>query len=267
MAGPLRKGLPFAHACLQSFRDGIVSLTNLVSSDIERTLITRTDLFGTISLQADLRDFAVGSSNLTSLCNLARDGVTIHSLENLHSKVYTFDDTSALVTSANATFSGMYRNLECGLGTDDKEVVRQLSRSLLSGFGADPPRRIRTAQLNALHEPLKAINASWSDTGPAAGVTEVKAAFSILDGDAFPEKFRGWLRLTMRGVMTMPENGFRLRDLAAVCGSMAAKEYPRNRHVEAKLRQQLQILRNLGIVRFVHPGSYKRTMAITRRSS
>ena len=243
--------------CSPFVNDGIVSLTNLVSSDIERTLITRTDL----------RDFAVGSSNLTSLCNLARDGVTIHSLGNLHSKVYIFDDTSALVTSANATFSGMYRNLECGLGTYDEEVVRQIARSLLSGFGAEsPPRRMRAAQLDALHEPLKAINASWSDTGRVAGVTEVKATFSISDSDVFPERFKGWLRLTMRGVMAMPENGFRLRDLAAVCGPMATKEYPRNRHVEAKLRQQLQILRNLGIVRFVHPGSYKRTMATTRRS-
>ena len=92
--------------------NGFIQLTDLVPRDVSRTLVTRTDM----------RDFALGASNLETLCTLARDGVTVRSLSDLHAKIYIFDDTSALVTSANATYSGMYSNWECGLGTSDSKL-------------------------------------------------------------------------------------------------------------------------------------------------
>lgn len=112
--------------------NAIIGLTKEASQDVSRILVTKTDL----------RDFAIGASNLDSLCALARDGVAIHSLTNLHAKIYVFDDSSALVTSANATYGGMYRNLECGLGTNDSRVAGRLAESLLSGLGSSkPPQR------------------------------------------------------------------------------------------------------------------------------
>ena len=65
--------------------DAIIELTDMVSKEVSRTLVTRTDL----------RDFAVGSSNLDTLCALAKDGVTVRSLSGIHAKVYVFDDSSA----------------------------------------------------------------------------------------------------------------------------------------------------------------------------
>ena len=234
--------------------DGLVNLTDLVSKEVSRTLVTRTDL----------RDFALGASNLDTLCNLARDGTAIHSLSNFHAKIYIFDYNSALVTSANATFSGMYRNFECGLATEDKRVVKQLAKSLLSGLGADnPPRKMKFEELESLYVPLKAIKASLPKPPgivPIDNLSAVEATFSISDNEMLLEGFRGWLRLTLRGVLAMPESGFRLRDLVNECGHVAAREYPKNQHVEAKLRQQLQRLRGLGIVEFVSPGQYRRTM-------
>ena len=235
--------------------DAIVGLTNLVPATASRTLVTRTDL----------RDFALGASNLDTLCNLARDGTTVRSLSNLHAKIYIFDGSSALVTSANATFAGMYRNFECGLATEDEQVVEGLANSLLKGFGAErPPYRVGVSELESLHVVLRAVKMtlprpsgiSSRDNAPA-----VEAAFSIADTEMLLEGFRGWLRLTLRGVLAMPESGFRLRDLVDECRSAAAREYPRNRNVEAKLRQQLQVLRDRGIVEFVSPGNYRRTMS------
>ncbi len=235
--------------------DGIINLTDLVSKDMSRMLVTRTDL----------RDFALGASNLDTLCNLANDGIVIHSLSNFHAKIYIFDHSSALVTSANATFSGMYRNFECGLATEDKQLVKQLAKSLLSGLGADrPPHKMTLKELESLYLPLKSIKTSLpkpSGIVPIDNVSAVEATFSISDTDMLLNGFRGWLKLTLRGVLAMPESGFQLRDLVNECGSVAAKEYPENQHVEAKLRQQLQRLRDLGIVEFVSPGQYRRTMS------
>lgn len=236
--------------------DGIISLTDRLPSDVPCSLLTR----------ADLRNFALGSSNLHSLCALARGGVTVHHLDGLHAKVYVFDDTSALVTSANATLSGMSRNWECGLATSDRGVVAQLADSLLAGFGADsPPRRLWASELERLHVPVNAMKASLPKAPVAAGqpsddALPPKVTFSVDDPEVLLEGFTGWKRLTLRGVLAMPADGFSIQDLFRVCAPMAAEEYPKNRHVEAKLRQQLQVLRGHGLVEFVRPGWYRYTL-------
>ena len=96
--------------CSPYVNNGIIGLTNHIPKNVSQALITKTDL----------RDFAVGASNLDTLCTLAHDGMVIRSLNNLHAKMYIFDETAALITSANATYSGLNLNLECGIGMHDK---------------------------------------------------------------------------------------------------------------------------------------------------
>ena len=230
--------------------NGVLKLTDMVSGRVTRTLVTRTDL----------RDFALGSSSLGTLCTLAGQGVAVHSLHGLHAKMYIFDDTSALVTSANATNSGMWRNLECGLGTGDRQVVRDLAESLLGGFGAEePPCEMSHDELNALYAPLETIRATLPKF-PRVADPLANARFSIFDKKAFLNGYTGWQRLTLEGVLAMPRRGFQLDDLLRVCEPMVTAQYPENGHVRAKLRQQLQMLRDLGIVEFMGGGRYRFTM-------
>ena len=174
--------------------DAIIDLTEMVSKEVARTLVTRTDL----------RDFAVGSSNLDTLCALVKDGVAVHSLSDLHAKMYVFDDSSALVTSANATVSGMWRNLECGLGTEDNAVVNELASSLMSGLGTGvSPQEMDRGELEALYVPLEAIKVSMprplrtSAKRPSEPAPE--ATFSVVDSERLLKGFKGWKRLTFRG--------------------------------------------------------------------
>ena len=233
--------------------DGIRRLTDMVSGDVARTLITRTDL----------RDFALGSSSLSTLCTLAGQGVAVHSLHRLHAKMYIFDDTSALVTSANATNSGMLRNLECGLGTGDSQVVQGLAKSLLGGFGAEePPCEMSHDELNALYAPLETIRATLPKLPqiPQKVDSPVEATFSISDKETLLNGFAGWRRLTLKGVLSMPMEGFHMNDLLKVCEPLAAVQYPGNSFVRPQLRKQLQSLRDLGIVEFMGGGHYRFTM-------
>ena len=237
--------------------DAIIELTDMVSKEVSRTLVTRTDL----------RDFAIGSSNLDTLCALAKEGMTVRSLSGLHAKMYVFDDSSALVTSANATVSGMRRNLECGLGTEDRGVIKELACSLMSGLGTgEPPQEMNLEELEGLYAPLEEIKVSM----PRFPLSSVKTpdeyakepTFSIGDKEKLLEGFAGWKRLTLEGVLSMSDNDFELDDLYRVCEPSAAKRYPDNHNVRPKLRQQLQLLRNIGIVEFVTPGNYRRTVIL-----
>ena len=234
--------------------DGITRLTDMVPRDVQRVVVTRTDL----------RDFASGSSKLATLCTLARGGTNVYSLGALHAKMYIFDDTSALVTSANATTSGMWRNLECGLSTNDSVLVTELAKRLLTGLGTDgPPNKMGLKDLERLYAPLEVIRATLPKPPTLPSSEDESAAeirYSISDPETLLKGFTGWRRLTLEGVLAMPEGEFRLSDLVAVCAPVAARRYPRNRHVPDKLRQQLQRLRDVGIVDFVSPGQYRRAM-------
>lgn len=235
---------------------GLKQVMNLINEDVPRTLVTRTDL----------RDFAVGASNLLTLCSLSREGVDVRTLSDIHAKVYVVDDSVALVTSANATFSGLHRNRECGLATRNPLMARRLAESVLSGFGAErPPRRMSLKDLEGLHDSLESVKV----TMPALTKFEHQrdsdsfgeAEFKITDMTKLLQGFSGWPRLTLRGVLQMLDSFFRMDDIFEACASDAAKEYPKNRHVHAKLRQQLQNLREHGIVEFVdNRGRYKRLL-------
>ncbi|MCE2501843.1 MAG: hypothetical protein J4G13_13420 [Dehalococcoidia bacterium] len=237
--------------------DAVVNLTDLSSSGVAKIIVTKTDL----------RDFRVGASNLDSLRTLAQKGAKVRSLHNLHAKVYVFDETTALVTSANATFGGMRRNWECGLAIEDRQSVSHLANLVLSGFGSDaPPRAISFAELNRFRATLPLIDVSIptlpADDFPADEPPTLEAVFSVPDKEQLLDQFTGWLQLTLRGVLEMPESGFGMQQLFAICQPVAAVEYPDNHNVEAKLRQQLQFLRDRGFVEFISPGQgrYRFTM-------
>ena len=233
----------------------VIGITNLAPAGVTCRLVTRTDL----------RDFAAGSSSLEALCTLARNGVVVSSLGNLHAKMYIFDDVCALMTSANATNSGMHRNLECGLATRNAAVVARLCSVLLRGFESEIPRVMTVPALETLRLALPSTRASMPVHSPASAPVDAEPKFSVIDPDGLLSGFRGWTKLTLRGVMSLPEGDFRLDGLARVCEPLAVQQYPKNRHVHAKLRQQLQILRNHGVIQFVNnQGVYRRTMSEQR---
>ena len=233
--------------------DGILQLTDLVPKGASRTLVTRTDL----------RDFAMGASSLDTLCSLSKEGVSIRSLHRLHAKIYVFDHSAALVTSANATRAGMWRNFECGLGITDSVTVSTLAKSLLNGFGTrEEVDEVGLKELLGMYRNLESIKVTVTPH-PKRGDDDLppsKPTFSIPDKQALLKGFTGWRRLTLEGVLEMPEAGFKMDELMQVCGPKAAMKYPKNRFVPEKLRQQLQLLRNRGLVEFVSPGIYRRTM-------
>lgn len=67
---------------------------------------------------------------------------------------------------------------------------------------------------------------------------------------------RGWLADVLRCVEQLYST-FTLENVYSFEAKLAAN-HPNNRNVRAKIRQQLQLLRDLGFVEFVTPGTYRR---------
>lgn len=67
----------------------------------------------------NLNDFLSGVSSLKALKRLVSRNVKIKGIKDLHSKVYIFDQTSVIITSANFTNGGFFNNYEFGVRSND----------------------------------------------------------------------------------------------------------------------------------------------------
>ncbi len=73
---------------------------------------------------------------------------------------------------------------------------------------------------------------------------------------------RGWTLDVLNIVQSLGKDEFSLADVYQHADALA-RLHPANRHVRDKIRQQLQCLRDLGLVEFVAPGRYR---VVTRAS-
>jgi DpnI-like restriction endonuclease/phospholipase D-like protein len=209
-----------------------------------------------------LGDFASNASDLNALCALAERSGGIFSLSSLHAKVYVVDKKSALITSANATFSGMYRNRECGVEIKNRAVINTLHGLIESGFGSSPrPQLWSRDDLEELRKPVEALRAALSRVTTlreAAIEAPPRVRLQRRQLTRLVESFSGWLQLTMEGISRIPSDTFTMNEVFAACAPLAAFRFPENRHVREKLRQQMQRLRDLGLVLFLGGGRYER---------
>lgn len=77
----------------------------------------------------------------------------------------------------------------------------------------------------------------------------------FLSLEKFSAEQRGWATLTLSIIRSLGAPNFSLSDLYDREPQFAAT-YPENRHIRAKIRQQLQVLRDLGVVAFKGRGFY-----------
>jgi len=215
----------------------------------------------TVLTRTTLPEFAARSSDIDAVIKLAKLAGGVLSLNSLHAKAYIVDDRRALITSANATHSGMHRNWECGYQIRDNKKVRALRQLLLRGFGSKPRPQLWTVDdLTEIREPIERLRAalprltllSSADLG-----TPLRLELSRKEYLRFIQGFSGWLQLTLDGISRIRSETFSMSDVFANCSPLARERFPNNYHVREKLRQQMQRLRDLGIVLFVGRGLYK----------
>jgi type II restriction enzyme len=77
---------------------------------------------------------------------------------------------------------------------------------------------------------------------------------SFMKKATLPE--RGWIIDVLNAVHSLEQKRFSLPDVYAL-ESQLAKKHPKNYHIKDKIRQQLQFLRNRGILKFEGKGTYK----------
>ncbi|MBV8176927.1 MAG: hypothetical protein JO151_20520 [Verrucomicrobia bacterium] len=94
------------------------------------------------------------------------------------------------------------------------------------------------------------------EKGIAYPKTEVRRKFKrFLPLEDLSTEQRGWTTLTLAQIRALKVSRFSLSDLYMREEQFAAV-FPMNRHIRAKIRQQLQVLRDLGVLSFQGGGYY-----------
>ncbi|MBP9891903.1 MAG: hypothetical protein KBG84_08340 [Planctomycetes bacterium] len=231
---------------------GFVKLCRDLPAGGERFLLTRTKVM----------DFARKSSDLGSLVEMAGSGFSVFSNPAIHAKIYVVDRRTALVTSANATHAGLWRNLEAGIATDDPASVKTLANCVTDAFGKRKECTEWTAdKLSALSPIVETIRKRLPTIDVVVPDTTTTTESDSIDTNTAVEistQLTGWKRLVWECVLSLKREEFDLADIYAASIPRAKLDYPAQKDPEAGIRRELQALRNLGLIEFVdNKGHYR----------
>jgi len=212
-----------------------------------------------------LNSFYRNSSDLMALKSFIENRIDVRNYPALHAKTYIFDSQRAIITSANLTLGGLQNNYECGVLIHDANTAATLKSTFLQIFSDEEKASSVTEEILSTTEDILAkvpkekrikFEKSERDLFPAA---EYEPQDDLYDGgiQTIANTLSGWRLDTFNVVSNIPANIFKLEQVYAYKEHLQ-ELHPENRNVEAKIRQQLQELRDLGLMEFVDRGVYRK---------
>jgi phosphatidylserine/phosphatidylglycerophosphate/cardiolipin synthase-like enzyme len=94
-----------------------------IKSGVLKRLLDVRHLGATQVIRFNLSDFAEGVSDITALRLFLDRAAQVRGVRNLHSKLYLFGSSRAVVTSANLTEAALSQNHELGFVSEDASII------------------------------------------------------------------------------------------------------------------------------------------------
>jgi phosphatidylserine/phosphatidylglycerophosphate/cardiolipin synthase-like enzyme len=198
------------------------------------------------------------SSDLDAIEKIIKNENLIKCMPNLHAKIYIFDDKFVLITSANLTNGGLRNNYEYGIVTDDKEVLKNVCSDFDEIFFSRDADKINENHIQSVRKIIANIPKEKKIKLPEVADIFGKKDEVYYGGIESVEKsLTGWKLEVFKRLNKIQSKTFSLNDIYKFKAELKSI-YPDNTEIEAKIRQQLQFLRNLGLLEFFGKGDYKK---------
>ncbi|MFB3895558.1 MAG: phospholipase D-like domain-containing protein [bacterium] len=206
-----------------------------------------------------LRNFEREASDLDAIKLLYQKQARIKNIANIHAKIYIFDTTTAIISSANLTPGGLSRNVELGILLKKKTVVKELKQYVGNLFkDKEKSFDITEEIINESERVLQSILKSTSK--PAVDLVEIEKDLFRKDDSEEDKIFQagvtpiltglsGWKKDVFACLLGLKKNIFTLNEVYAYSKDLA-RLHPENKYIQPKIRQQLQILRDMGLIEF-----------------
>ena len=204
---------------------------------------------------ANLANFVNGSLDVEAIKTLLEAGIKVLNFQNLHAKIYLFDNKKALVTSANLTNNALYNNYEYGLllHEDEKETVDAIYSDFIMMMDSE---LCGSFDENSIKEIEKFVK-TFGNNKLTHIDDEGDRVLPIDESDKISNNLKGWKKDVFNCLQLLDKQDFTISDVYSF-EDVLYEKHSTNNHVRPKIRQTLQYLRDLGFVKFVKPGVYKK---------
>lgn len=200
-----------------------------------------------------------GSVDIDGLEKIIYNNGIVKNFSQLHAKIYLFDDKEVVITSANLTNGGLLHNFEYGIYSNDTKIVSKTVSDFNSISKNENTGKIKLADIFAVKKLLAKIPKSNSIKLPKYKIETPEKNFDIieLDTDIIRSSLKGWKLDVFNYAQITPNQIFTLNEINKFEFKLK-KNHPSNNNISAKIRQQLQYLRDLGLIEFLGNGKYKK---------
>ena len=205
---------------------------------------------------ANLANFISGSLDVEAIKTLLNNGVQVLNYQNLHAKIYLFDNKRALVTSANLTNNALFNNYEYGLllHEDEKETINKIYSDFISMI--DDKELCGSFDKESIKE-IERFVSKYKGNNLVRVDEEGDNLLPVDEKIELSNHLNGWKKDIFDCLDLIKQQDFNLIDVYKFEDVLKLK-HPNNNHIQPKIRQTLQYLRDLGFVKFVAPGKYKK---------
>jgi len=214
-----------------------------------------------------LRNFERGASDLNAIELLHEANASIMNIPNLHSKIYIFDSSLAVISSANLTTGGLLRNVEIGLLLKQRDAVKELKSYIINMLSDSEKSSSITEEiisesnniLESLPKTPKEDRSEFSKMERDLFATEEDSTDIVFQGGtkAILGGLTSWKKDVFECLLNINKDVFNLDDVYAFKNGLSVL-HPENKNIKPKIRQQLQILRDIGLLEFGQPGVYRK---------
>lgn len=202
-------------------------------------------------------NFYKRSSDIEAFKTIIESQDKVYNCQLLHAKIYIFDDKYSIITSSNLTSSGFKRNLEYGVFIDDSMLVKETVKDFKNICNNENTGKINFQNIMHIENILKNLPMyKQMDFKDYDKYNKIDNILDI-DLDLIKSNLNSWEKTTFEAIELINKNEFTLRNIYEF-KSIFSKKYPDNNTIEASIRRNLQELRDLGLIKFLGNGKYKK---------
>lgn len=207
----------------------------------------------------NLENFYKNSSDISAIKTIQENSGVVYNYQRLHAKFYIFDERHTIITSANLTPSGFNNNFEYGVLIDESDLVRQTCEDYNSLCIDETTGKLKIEHSDQIESILNTIPKPSAIGLPKLELDYDDMVDGVFDKDLkyIIDNLSGWKKSVFSELESLDKQVFTTSDFQFMIPALK-KQYSRNNNIEAKIRQQLQVLRDLGLVKFEGNGVYKK---------
>jgi hypothetical protein len=200
-----------------------------------------------------------GSLDLGGLEQIIKSEGVVKNYSNLHSKIYLFDERKVIISSGNLTSGGLLNNYEYGIYSSDSELVDKVSSDFLALSNDENIGVVKLKDIEKVRQIISNIAKKEAVNLPNFELENLDSNFKYLelDHEAITSSLSGWKLEIFKCITLINSYTFTLSQINQFENHLK-EVFPSNNHVLEKIRQQLQQLRDLGLIEFLGNGNYRK---------